>query len=75
MGIAREINLVGVPWPLSLLKCDKVLNDMSPGESLTAILDDPLLKEDLLLLLDAMPEATVEVAQFGNRCELKIEKR
>ncbi len=74
MGVARKIDLVGVPWPVSLLKCYKVLKSMSVGESLTAILDDPTLKEDLLLLLKATPGATVEVVERGSMNELKIVK-
>jgi TusA-related sulfurtransferase len=54
MGRTEELSLIDIPWPLSVLRCNRSLNEMLPGDHLKVRLNDPDAKDNLTLLLNAL---------------------
>lgn len=63
MGDRETLNLIGIPWPLSILKCNRRLNEMPPGGRLRVRLNDPDAKDNLTLLLNALDGYGFSVAE------------
>jgi len=67
MGETIQLTLVDVPWPISILKCNQQLVQMPVGAHLDVTLKDPFIKDNLVLLLNAMPGFAFEV-RFVDEC-------
>ena len=75
MGHSTTLNLVDVPWPMSILKCNQRVDAMRSGEQMTVALKDADTKENLVLLLNALPDVEWEVCENGGCILLNIKKR
>ena len=74
-GETIQLSLVDVPWPISILKCNQQLIQMPVGAHLDVTLKDPFIKDNLVLLLNAMPGFAFDV-RFADECFcLSITKR
>jgi len=71
--IAR-IDLVGVPWPVNLLKCYRHTGEMQPGEKKVISVADQDIKNNLLLILNTMPELSVDVSAKGHCFDITVTK-
>ena len=70
-----QLSLLNVPWPISILKCNQRLDEMLSGERLDITLKDPYTKDNLVMLLNAMPLFEFEIC-FSEGCYLlSIRKR
>ena len=62
MGKTLEINLIGMPWPVNLLRCSRQTEAMEPGDELAITLNDKDVKDSLIQLLLAIPNLSFQVA-------------
>jgi TusA-related sulfurtransferase len=75
MGSTEALNLIGIPWPLSILRCNRCLNEMSPGGHLQVTLSDPDAKDNLTLLLTALEDYSFELEEAEAGFLLHIKRR
>lgn len=71
--IAR-IDLIGVPWPVNLLQCCRHTGEMQPGDAMVISVKDEDVKDNLLLILKATPELSVDVSDLGQRFAINVTK-
>lgn len=50
----QTLDLANVPWPICILKCDRKVGEMKPGDILKVTLKDPGVRDSLALLLNAL---------------------
>ena len=68
----REINLDAIPWPVSVLVCNRHIEAMAPGDRLRVTLCDSALKDNLQLLFNSHHGLTVRLARQGRRYQFDI---
>jgi len=74
MPSKSEINLIGVVWPVCLLKCNSELNRLCEGEEVDVIVQDPDVLKDLLKILERSLEHSVTTIQENDHYRLHILK-
>ena len=74
MGRQTKLNLVDVPWPISILKCNRRLDEMLPGEQLLVTLKDAGTMDNLTLLLSAMPDYEFGICNTKGCFSMQIKK-
>ncbi|MEJ2640216.1 MAG: hypothetical protein P8010_11625 [Desulfosarcinaceae bacterium] len=72
MGSSELLNLIDIPWPLSILRCSHCMNEMAPGACLCVLLNDPDAKDSLTLLLNALDGYTFSLEEVGEVFLLRI---
>jgi len=75
MGKDGQLNLVNLPWPLSILKCNQQMVEMVPGERLDVTVRESATKENLVKLLRTMREYEFDVCSSHGCYRLSIRKR
>lgn len=75
MGSITELRLVDIPWPISILKCNRFLDEMQPGEHLVVTLTDAETKENLVMLLRATADCEFVVSDCPEGYLFHIKKR
>lgn len=74
MSSKSEINLIGVVWPVCLLKCNSELNRLNEGEEVDVIVQDPDVLKDLLKIVERSLEHSVATFQEKNHYRIHIRK-
>lgn len=74
LGRIFKINLVDIPWPGSILKCNQLVNDMQNGDMLVATLKDKNVKENLVLLLGGLSDVKYRVQGTEGDYQFKVKK-
>ncbi|MBT8350142.1 MAG: sulfurtransferase TusA family protein [Deltaproteobacteria bacterium] len=74
MSSKSEINLIGVVWPVCLLKCNNELNRLSEGEEVDVLLQDPDVLHDLLKIVERSLEHSVTTTHEKGQYRLHIRK-
>jgi len=75
MPSKSEINLIGVVWPVCLLKCNNELNRLKEGEEVEVILQDPDVLNDLLKIVERSLEHSVTINHEKGQYRLHIRKQ
>ena len=75
MGSDRKLNLVGIPWPISILKCSRRVDEMLPGEQMTVALKDADTKDNIVMLLRTIPDVAFDVCETAECFFMNIQKR
>ena len=70
-----RLNLNEIPWPANLLKCSQYTDEMKPGEELDISLDDPDVKDSLLLILGTKSNLVFEVSVEGSCFTINVTKK
>ena len=74
MPSKSEINLIGVVWPVCLLKCNSELNRLNEGEEVDVIVQDPDVLKDLLRIVERSLEHSVATFYEKNHYRIHIRK-
>jgi len=75
MEKTRQLSLVDLPWPLSILKCNQRIVEMVPGERLDVTVKESATKVNLVILLKTMADYEFDIC-FSHGCyRLSIRKR
>ena len=69
-----SLDLVNVPWPICVLKCNGKVGEMKPGDTLKVTLKDPGVKDNLVLLLNALQNLQFEFQNTTDGYLLHIKK-
>lgn len=69
-----KIDLIGVPWPVNLLKCYRHTGEMQPGDEMIISLKDKDVKDGLVLILNAMPQLSFNVSTMGHGFAINVTK-
>lgn len=75
MGCPKKLSLVDIPWPISILKCNRCLEEMRPGERLVVTLTDDETRENLVMLLRATADCEFDVSDCPQGYLFNIKKR
>ena len=75
MPSKSEINLIGVVWPVCLLKCNSELNRLCEGEEVDVIVQDPDVLKDLLKIVERSLEHSVTTIHKKDHYRLHILKQ
>lgn len=51
-----EINLSDMVWPVCVLRCNDTIARLQPGETLSIIVSDPDMVNNILLLIKSKPD-------------------
>jgi hypothetical protein len=77
MARTYRLNLADIPWPVSILKCNNLLDVMAPNDAMDVVMNDGDVFKNLVLLLGALPdtELTARHADAGYKIRLvKIDR-
>jgi TusA-related sulfurtransferase len=74
MSKLSRIDLNDVPWPVNLLKCHRHADEMQSGDEIIISLRDKEVKENLVLLLNTMPELRFHVSTAGKDFVINVKK-
>jgi TusA-related sulfurtransferase len=74
MPSRSELNLIGVVWPVCLLKCNSELNRLNEGEEVDVIVQDPDILQDLLKIVERSLEYSVSTTHEKDHYRLHIRK-
>ena len=69
-----KVDLIGVPWPVNLLKCYQHTGEMRPGDEMVITLKDEDVKDSLLLILNGMPEISFDISIAGSCYAINVMK-
>ena len=70
-----ELNLLGIAWPMSLLKFNCALNDMCSCDVLEVIARDPDVVENIVMIVERSGDTLINQLKDGGIYHLSIEKR
>ena len=74
MFSVKELDLIGVVSPVCLLKCKRVLSEMSAGETLDILLQDPDVVEELVKIIDRSADKVIQTAQERDHYRIRLIK-
>jgi TusA-related sulfurtransferase len=75
MPSKSELNLVGITWPVCLLKFKCALNDLCSCDVLEVIARDPDVVENIIMIVDRSGDTLINQHKEGEIFRLSIEKR
>jgi TusA-related sulfurtransferase len=75
MSLKSELDLVGITWPVCLLKFKCALNDLCTCEVLDVIARDPDVVENIIMIVDRSGNILIDQQKEGDIYRLSIEKR
>lgn len=53
---ALHLQLIGIPWPISILKCKQRIDQMQPGDHVIITIEDLETHKNIQMLLNSMPD-------------------
>ena len=74
MEQTTTLDLFNVPWPISGLKCNQQVDAMQVGDRLMVTLKDSGVRDNLVLLLTALPDVDFRVHNAADGYCLEIVK-
>jgi TusA-related sulfurtransferase len=75
MPSKSELDLVGISWPVCLLKFKCVLNDLCPCDVLDVAARDPDVVDNIILIVDRSGNTLIDQRLEGDTYRLTIEKK
>jgi TusA-related sulfurtransferase len=75
MPSKSELDLVGIAWPVCLLKFKCALNDLCACDVLEVIARDPDVVENIILIVDRAGDTLINQHREGEIYRLSVEKR
>ncbi len=75
MPSKSELNLVGIAWPVCLLKFKCALNDLCSCDVLEVIARDPDVVENIIMIVDRSGDTLINQYEEGDIYRLSVEKR
>ncbi len=70
----NRLNLVGVAWPLCLLKCNQAVQQMGSGEKLEVMFKDKDVIPDMIRLVTRTGPCQVKVEKHSTHISLHLIK-
>ena len=75
MGTTYRINLADIPWPVSILKCNQMLDALEPDEVLDLTLTDGDVFKNLMLLFGSLPDTELLARHTDAGYEVQLTKK
>jgi len=70
-----EINLSDMVWPVCLLRCNEILARLQPGETLSIIVSDPDMVNNILLLIKSQPDLQYNKSLESGSYRITVNRR
>ena len=74
MASIARLNLVGVAWPLCLMKCNQAVQRMKPGEKLEVMFRDRDVVADMVRLVIRTGPCRVRIEKHSTHVSLHLTK-
>jgi TusA-related sulfurtransferase len=74
MTLRSKLNLVGVAWPVSLLKFKTASNSLSVREVLDVLTRDPDVVANIILLVNRSEDTLIDQQKEGEVYRLSVQK-
>ncbi len=74
MTTQTELNLIGVFFPICLLKCKSTLHAMHPGERMDVLVSDPEVLDELEKIIRRSKDQIIHRLKKPDHCRLRIQK-
>ena len=75
MPLKSELDLVGISWPVCLLKFKSALNELCACDVLDVTARDPDVVENIILIVDRSGNTLISQCLEGDIYRLSIEKK
>jgi TusA-related sulfurtransferase len=75
MPAKLELDLVGIAWPVCLLKFKSALNEICSCNVLEVLTHDPDVVENITLIVDRSEDTLINRQKEGDIYRLSVEKR
>ena len=75
MPSSVKLDLVGVGWPVCLLECKNVLNELPSGQELEVRIHDPDVFKDLVTIIERSGNHRVRYRQVGADYMIYVQKK
>jgi TusA-related sulfurtransferase len=70
----RKIDIRNVDWPVCILNCKNELNQMKSGETMEVIVQDTDVVNNLITLIEQLPDLQIEKYKDNKYHKLIIKK-
>ena len=74
MSSTSHLNLVGVAWPMCLLKFKSALNDLCSCDVLEVSAQDPDVVNNIIMIVDRSDDTLIDQHKKGEVFRLSIQK-
>jgi hypothetical protein len=75
MGPVKMLHLERLPWPISILKCNRCVEALMAGEALQVFLKDAGTAENLVMMLNARNDCDFSACESADGFEVNIKKK
>ena len=75
MPTKSELDIVGIGWPVCLLKFKCALNDLCPCDVLDVIARDPDVVENIIMIVDRSGDTVINQHKEGDIYRVSVAKR
>lgn len=70
-----KLDIQDIDWPISILNCKKEVNQMKTGEQIEVLVKDIDVVNNLVSLIEQLPDHSIEKLRENNHYKLIIKKR
>ncbi len=74
MTLTSKLNLVGIAWPVSLLKFKSAMNGLRAYEVLEVLTQDPDVVANITMIVDRSEDILINQQKAGDVYQLSIQK-
>jgi TusA-related sulfurtransferase len=75
MSSTKQLDLIGVTWPVCLLKFKTVLNDLESGEVMEVFARDPEVVQNIVMIIERSEDTLIDRCQDGKDCRLSVRRK
>ena len=74
MARTFHLDLADIPWPVSVLKCNSLMDVLKPRDALDVTMNDGNVFKNLVLLFGALPDTELTARHADKGYEIRLVK-
>ena len=75
MSSTVQLDLIGITWPVCLLKFKTVLNNLDSSEVLEVLAQDPEVVENIVMIIERSEDSLVNRRKDGKIYRLSVRRK
>ena len=75
MSSTEQLDLIGITWPVCLLKFKTVLNTLSSRQVLEVLAQDPEVVENIVMIIERSEDTLINSRQDGEIYRLSVRRK
>ena len=75
MSSTAQLDLIGIAWPVCLLKFKTVLNSLGSCDVLEVLAQDPEVVENIVMIIERSEDTLIKRQKDGNSYRLLVQRK